>query len=226
LENIFLDDEDRRLFLKTLGEASKKTGWRVHSYVQMGNHYHLLLETPEANLSIGMHWLQSTYTIRHNMRHRKRGHLFQGRYKAIPVESGDGMYFRTASDYIHLNPVRAGWIEEGKKLESYAWSSFPALIGVAGKRPGWLCGGWVLEQGDTAGGRRIYRKHMEQRAAEEREGGTIDLEMLAMLRKGWIFGSEAFREAILERFEKEGGGTPARRSCMMSRKQRGLSGKG
>ena len=82
LEAIFLDDQDRQLFLRTLWQACERTGWRVHSYVLMGNHCHLLIETPEANLSSGMRWLQATHTIRHNARHRLRGHLFQGRYKA------------------------------------------------------------------------------------------------------------------------------------------------
>jgi REP element-mobilizing transposase RayT len=104
----------------------------------MGNHYHLLVETPEANLSSGMRWLQSTYTIRHHMRHRLRGHLFQGRYKAILVKSEAETYFRNVSDYIHLNPARADLIEPGKKLSDFPWSSFPALIGIPRKRPAGL----------------------------------------------------------------------------------------
>ena len=78
-EAIFRDDADRELFLATLGQACGRTGWRVHAWVLMGNHYHLLLETPEANLVAGMRWLQMTYTVRFNRRHRLCGHLFQGR---------------------------------------------------------------------------------------------------------------------------------------------------
>jgi hypothetical protein len=74
----------------------------------MSNHYHLLLQTPEGNLVEGMRWLQSTYTARFNAKHRQRGHLFQGRYKAIPIQSDEPLYLRTLSDYIHLNPARAG----------------------------------------------------------------------------------------------------------------------
>ena len=107
LETVFRDDGDRELFFKTLGQACERTGWRVHPYVLMGNHYHMLLETPEPNLSTGMQWLQSTYTIRHNVKHRLRGHLFQGRYKAIPVDGEDGTYFRTVSDYIRPHPALA-----------------------------------------------------------------------------------------------------------------------
>jgi len=81
-EKIFLDDVDRHDFLKTLAEACQKTGWQVHAYCLMSNHYHLVLETPEPNLVAGMAWLQSTYTIRLNHRHKLYGHVFSGRYKA------------------------------------------------------------------------------------------------------------------------------------------------
>ena len=199
METVFRDDGDRELFLKTLGQACERTGWRVHSYVLMGNHYHMLLETPEPNLSTGMQWLQSTYTIRHNVKHRLRGHLFQGRYKAIPVDGEDGTYFRTVSDYIHLSPARAGLTRE--RLLDYRWSSFPALVGTPRKRPLWLCAQGVLEQGDRAAGRMALRKGLEQRAREDRKGGEIDKEMLKALRRGWYFGSEEFRSALLNRLD-------------------------
>ena len=83
---VFGDNADRERFLETLGEACEKTGWRIHAYVLMGNHYHLLVETPEPNLVAGMKWLQGTYTQRINLRHGIRGHLFQGRYKALLVD--------------------------------------------------------------------------------------------------------------------------------------------
>src|SRR2546425_8376116 len=90
-ENIFLDDVDRQDFLKTLAEACQKTGWQVHAYCLMRNHYHLVLETPNGNLVAGMAWLQSTYTIRLNHRHKLIGHVLSGRYKAQLVEgSGNG----------------------------------------------------------------------------------------------------------------------------------------
>ena len=89
----------------------------------------LLLETPKENLSRGMRLLQGIYTIRHNARHHLRGHLFQGRYKAVVVDGEDATYFRTLCDYIHLNPVRAGLLTETESLECYRWSSFPAHIG-------------------------------------------------------------------------------------------------
>ena len=80
-EAIFKDDKDREMFLETLGEMCERSGIVIYSYVLMGNHYHLLVETPAGNLVAGMRWFQSTYTARYNARHRERGHLFQGRYK-------------------------------------------------------------------------------------------------------------------------------------------------
>jgi len=199
-ELVYRTVDDRLLFLKTLGEVCERTGWRVHSYVLMGNHYHLLLETPEANLCAGMHWLQGVYTIRHNARHKLRGHLFQGRYKAVLVDGRDDTYFRTVSDYIHLNPVRAGILGEEELLSGYRWSSFPQLVGDPHKRPTWLAAEWVMGimgEKDNARGRRLYRAGLEKRAAEERRDGAIDGAMLKMLRRGWCFGSEGFRQKAL-----------------------------
>ncbi len=132
-EAIFKDDRDRLTFLKTLGEVCERTGWKIRSYVLMGNHYHLQLHTPEANLVRGMHWFQGTYTARSNARHQERGHLFKGRYKAIPIETADESYGKVVCDYIHLNPARAGLIDDpGGRLVDYQWSSFPALAARMG----------------------------------------------------------------------------------------------
>jgi putative transposase len=114
----------------------------------LSNHYHLPLETREANLCAGMRWLQGVYTMRHNARHKLRGHLFQGRYKGVLVEGADDTYFQTASDYIHLNPIRARLIEAKQVSADYGWSSFPEMVGDARERPAWLFAEWVL------GGRR------------------------------------------------------------------------
>ena len=106
-EDIFENDGDRKIFLKTLGEVCERTGWRVCAYVLMPNHYHMVLGTPEANLVAGMKWFQGTYTKRYNARNKKWGHLFQGRYKSVVIDPEEVGYFRTACDYVHLNPPRA-----------------------------------------------------------------------------------------------------------------------
>ena len=111
-EPIFLDDDDNQMFLDALNEVCARTGWRMHAFVLMGNHYHLLIETPEGNLVDGMRWLQGTYTKRFNIRHNQWGHLFQGRYKSLLIDPG-GDYFQTVSSYIHLNPAR---------VKGYDWS--------------------------------------------------------------------------------------------------------
>ena len=124
-ENIFEDDTDRARFLETLAQVCQRTGWRIHAYVLMSNHYHWLLETPQPNLVAGMRWFQSTFTVRYNLRHRKAGHLFQGRYKAVLVDPEAEGYFATLADYIHLNPARARVVGKKESLRTYRWSSLP-----------------------------------------------------------------------------------------------------
>src|ERR1039457_3861023 len=101
---IYRDDEDRRRFLETVGEAATQFGLRVHAYCLMPNHYNVLVGTPRGNLSRAMGWLQATYTARFNARHRRRGHLFQGRFKAQVIDADE--YGRWLVEYVHLNPVR------------------------------------------------------------------------------------------------------------------------
>src|SRR5215510_10343366 len=105
-EDIFNDDSDREKFLSTLGQACQKTDWQVHAYCLMRNHYHLVVETPCANLSAGMQWFQTTYTCRFNRRHHYFGHVFSGRFKALVVDGSGNGYLKMVADYVHLNPVR------------------------------------------------------------------------------------------------------------------------
>ena len=208
-EDIYLDDDDRRFFLGTLAEACGMTGWRVHGWVLMSNHYHLCIETPEANLVAGMQWLQNTVTRRFNVRHRKWGRLFGDRYKAIPVEGGNG-YGLALLDYIHLNPVRAGIISAERKesVMDYPWSSVAGGYVLAPeKRAKWFCAEVLLaEYGlpDTVEGRRLYVEHLDRRAVSEavREAGVAlpEPEMdkrCSHLRRGWYWGSEAFSEKLM-----------------------------
>jgi len=193
---IFRDDQDRQRFLATLGEACGKTGWRIHAYVLMNNHYHLLVETPEGNLVAGMKWLQGAYTQRYNGRHEVCGHLFQGRYKAAPVEGENAGYLETVSTYIHLNPARAGLIRIGKeKLRRYRWSSYPWYVKGAGGGPAWLERGRVLRALRLKPqDRRGYESYLEGRVLElGMQAGRVELEgQWKALRRGWYVGTKAF----------------------------------
>src|SRR5438132_13284468 len=137
-EDIFKDDYDRNRFLATLGEACKKTGWQVHAYCLMRNHFHLVIETPLPNLVAGMKWFLGTYTSRFNRKHKLFGHLFSGRYKSLVVDGSGSGYLKSVCDYVHLNPARAKLVALETPLKSFPWSSWPAYLGVPSKRPAWL----------------------------------------------------------------------------------------
>jgi REP-associated tyrosine transposase len=203
-EAIFGDDADREQFLTALGQACQRTGWRVHALVLMSNHYHLLVETPQPNLVAGMRWFQTTYTVRFNRRHRLNGHLFQGRYKSVVVDPEERGYFVTLSDYIHLNPVRAGMISLEERLFDYRWSSY-RFYATRDARPAWFEPRRVLgELGleDTLMGRRRYAERMRQRAVEEVKGKNT--KHYEQLRRGWCLGGPSFRERVLGLIEKAG----------------------
>lgn len=206
-QKICLDDSDREMWLATLVQAWKRTGWLIHAWALMGNHYHLLLETPEVNLVSGMKWFQGTYTQRYNARHRKRGHLFQGRYRAVPVESDAGIYLQSVSTYIHLNPARAKLIRVGEqKLWQYRWSSYPSYVKKA--PPAWLVTERVLGSlGLVPGARAGYEAYMEARVLELGiKARRKELEAAwARLRRGWYVGGETFRERLLEQVEQKVG---------------------
>ena len=137
-EPIFKDEEDHRRFLSTLGETCAKTGWQVHALCLMRNHFHLVLETPQANLVSGMKWLLGTYTSRFNRRHKLFGHLFSGRYKALIVDGSGNGYLKTVCDYVHLNPARSNLLRPEQALKEYAWSSWPEYLKAPRRRWEWL----------------------------------------------------------------------------------------
>src|ERR1022692_4063006 len=137
-EAIFEDDEDRQRLLKALTEACEKTGWQVHAYCFMRNHFHLVIETPQPNLVAGMKWLLGTYTSRFNRRHKQFGHLFSGRYKSLIVDGSGSGYLRTVCDSVHLNPVRAKRLRPEQKRRDFAWSSWPDYLKPPEQRPRWL----------------------------------------------------------------------------------------
>jgi REP element-mobilizing transposase RayT len=195
-EPIFKDDQDRRRFLETLGEACDKTSWQVHAYCLMGNHFHLVVETPKANLVAGMKWFLGTYTSRFNRRHKLFGHLFSGRYKSLIVDgSGDG-YLRTVCDYVHLNPIRAKLLPPEEPLQAYRWSSYPEYLKRMGQRVGWLRVDRVLGelgiQRDNTAGRRQFAQAMEERRGKDKPGEW------KAVRRGWFLGGAQLREQVLE----------------------------
>jgi len=198
-EVIFEDDQDRRGFLAALGEVCAKTGWQIHAWCLMPNHFHLVVETPQGNLVAGMKWLLGTYTGRFNRRHKEFGHLFSGRYKALVVDgSGDG-YLKTVCDYVHLNPARAGLVKPEAKLKAYPWSSLGEYGKPRRKRAGWLRVDRLLgEHGigaDSAAGRREFGRRMERRRAEK------DPAAMQAMQRGWYLGDKAFRAELLGRMK-------------------------
>lgn len=176
-------------------EACERAGWVLHAFVIMGNHYHLAVETPQGNLVAGMQWLQSTFANRFNKLRGERGHLFQGRYKALLVEPGEAL--GQVCHYIHLNPVRAGLIEVARLQEyragSYWYLRRPKL------RPGFLaCKTALTEAGalaDTPAGWRSYADYLTWQAAEGPAGKT---QAYASMSKGWALGSQGFKQDLLQ----------------------------
>jgi putative transposase len=195
-EPIFKDDKDRGKFLETLAQACGKTGWQVHAYCLMHNHFHLVVETPQANLVAGMKWFLGTYTGRFNRRHKLFGHLFSGRYKSLIVDGSGNGYLRTVCDYVHLNPVRAKLLRSEQKLGRYRWSSYREYLRPAGRRSAWVRTGRLLgEMGipkDSAAGRKQFERMMEERR------GLDDPETFKAVRRGWCLGDELFREELRE----------------------------
>jgi len=216
-EDIFVDDEDRETFLRTLATMCEKCGFRIYAFVLMGNHYHLALQTPRGNLVEGMRWLQNTYTRRFNTRHKNWGRLFGDRYKSVLVDRDEtGGYLPSLIDYIHLNPVRAKIIG-GKTKDSlldFPWSSLPRCYALPPtKRSKWMAheeGLSIQRAPDTAKGRRELVARLDYRMASEKaaECGLADIggqSLQSTLRRGWYWGRQEFREAMLDLAAKRGG---------------------
>jgi putative transposase len=200
-EAIFKDDSDRERFLATLGETCAKTAWQVHAYCLMSNHFHMVIETPQANLVAGMKWFLGTYTSRFNRRHKLFGHLFSGRYKSLVVDGSGNGYLKTVCDYVHLNPCRAHLLEREQAIASYRWSSYPLYLKSPPQRPPWLrvdrlLGEWAVQRDDSRG-RRRFAAEMEARRASETN------EEFEAVRRGWCMGGKEFREELLEQIEEE-----------------------
>jgi len=143
-EDIYLEDGDRMLWLEILGDTCRRFNWVCHAWCQMTNHYHLVLETVEGNLSTGMRHLNGVYTQAANRKYRRVGHVFQGRYKSILVEKD--AYLLELARYVVLNPVRANMVVDAG---DWPWSSYRSTIGRVDS-PEWLQTDWLLAQfGET-----------------------------------------------------------------------------
>ena len=187
----FATDRDRKRFLAWLEESADLYGWFVHAYVLMPNHYHLVVQTPRANLSQAMQWLHISYSVWFNRRHNRVGHLFQGRFTSILVEPES--WALPLSSYVHLNPVRTRSFGLDKTARSrqrvgydrppapeqirhrleylrrYRWSSYRAYIGFE-PAPEWLHMGPVLQRIGTGSVRQQHRKYQEYVEQQIREG--------------------------------------------------------
>jgi putative transposase len=189
-QRIFLDQRDFRSFSATLAVVVMRHKWVVHAHCLMPNHYHLLIETPEAKLSVGMKYLNGVYAQAFNRRHDRVGHALQGRFKAILVDKES--YLLELCRYIVLNPVRAGLVTQPGE---WKWSSYAATIGRAPK-PRFLDVAWVLSQfgRDTRSSRKNYREFVL--AGRQ---GTSPWENLV---GGALLGSERFIKRMQPFFEE------------------------
>ena len=193
---IFGDDADRERFLTRLGDAVEEYGVRLYLFACMRNHAHLLCETPQANLSAFMHKLQTAYTVYYNLRHRRSGHLMQGRFGAEPV-AGDE-YLLKLSRYIHLNPVFVRGIknlpleDKIRRLRAYRWSSYRGYVGLA-EPYAFVDEGPILTltEARVKRQRRAYRLFVEAGVAE------TDDEFRKLLKTSrWGIGDEVFQARV------------------------------
>jgi putative transposase len=157
---IYTDNADRAEFLAILGSVIRKYNWLCHAYCLMDNHYHLLIETPDGNLSLGMRQLNGRYTQAFNRRHRRPGHVFQGRFRGILVDKDH--YLLELARYIVLNPVRAGTVS---RPGAWPWSSYLETAGLR-KAVGFLTPDGVL--GCLGGKRGAAQARYRQFVAEGR----------------------------------------------------------
>jgi len=192
---IFKNDSDRQLFTKTLEESAELAGVEVIAYVLMDNHYHIIIGTPNANLTYFMRHLGVTYTVRFNKRYERSGHLFQGRFKAILIE--EDPYLMVLSRYIHLNPVRTkGWVdkragERWEYLKRYPWSTLPGYIGES-KKVHWIQYERLMNYfGRDEGSSRAAYKRYVMEGLKSNLSNPFD-----EVRSQTILGGEGFVERI------------------------------
>ena len=188
---IFSDDEDREMFISILDLVVKRYNWLCHAYCLMTNHYHLMIETPDANLSIGMRQLNGVYTQKYNRRHGSPGHIFQGRFKAILVQKET--HLLELCRYVVLNPVRARMVE---KPDAWSWSSYQATAGLR-KEPAYLTTDWLLGMFNSKKSRaqRQYREFVREGMSQKSPWNDLQGQVL-LGEEGFI---EKFRDLLEDR---------------------------
>lgn len=186
-QDIFLDNTDRLSLLGVIASVVLRYNWLCHAYCLMGNHYHLVIETPDANLSLGMRQLNGTYTQSFNKRHGRVGHIFQGRFKAVVVQKDS--HLLELSRYVVLNPIRAGIVTAP---EHWRWSSYRGTQGLSAADSFLTCS-WILSQfgGTTGDARKRYRSFViEGMAKPDPPWGKLKGEL--------IFGDNEFTANMQE----------------------------
>jgi REP element-mobilizing transposase RayT len=189
---IFDDDRTKRAFMRCLFEACGRAGWSLCAFVVMRNHFHIAIKTPRPNLSTGMHWLQSTFSTRFNRFRHESGHVFQGRFKAILVESEAEL--ANVAHYIHLNPVRAN-IAMVDRLHEYPYSSYVWFrsSGRASFLNSRVCLNGAGGLSDTRAGWRSYAHYLGWLAASEAEQKRLSFEKMS---DSWALGSAQFKREL------------------------------
>ena len=195
--DVFAKESTRSAFLKCLDEACIKSGWRVHAWCVMSNHYHLCVETPAPNLVAGMKWLQATFSLRFNRLRNERGHVFQGRYKALPV---DPDAVGAVCHYIHLNPVRAK-VRTLASLAEWPWSSAAWLMAPRLRKVWFSPEACLTHAGglkDTPSDRRRYLEYLGWLQEDDQAQKSLRFEQMS---KGWAVGESDFKKELVRHHE-------------------------
>ncbi|GAB6281011.1 MAG: hypothetical protein STSR0007_11520 [Thermovirga sp.] len=190
-QKIFLNDHDHERFFVIYADIVKRLGWITFAWCLMDNHFHIVVETPEPNLSEGMRLLNGIYTQYYNHNHDRVGHLFQGRFRAIIVDRN--AYLLELVRYVVLNPVRSGQVRDPAE---WRWSSYRATAGID-RRPEWLDAGWVLEAISEGLGDRDQQK--EKYRAFIAEGMKKETDLMERVQHQLYLGDEGFIERVQEK---------------------------
>jgi len=191
-QKIFLDNRDRASFITSLARSVRRKGLEIHAYCLLDNHFHLLIRSPEQQLSSAMQFVLGEHTQKFNKRHGRDGPIFRGRFHSIVVDSD--RYLHQVSRYIHRNPIGAGLATEAT-LHNFPWSSYGAYVGSA-LRPVWLTRGPILKPH----GPRGYRSYVESDGPSDRFDAFFDK---ALQSTAVVLGDAAFAARLLDQHSIE-----------------------